>query len=485
MTGLSDAINQNTRADNTVYPLGIPSDWSQYGGAEPGSLPPFGWTAVTGWGQIYPEAGAPAGSNANAEVQIQGFTTYLLLNTGQWVEVQNQATNPVAGAEYVADFSNNASVPWTASTSNNVVTANAPPNGYVDHFYPETFANFTPGTVEGVFVEAQMRTTDPSAELVGNLGADWWANANAQYPNNAGAADSNWELLTTNWQKFYATNLTAAQLQANPPPGLDASSSGNTPTPTSTPTPTPSPSPNTDPTPAHVSPATVDQEINGLYVSLYGQPATHDGLIYWENVLQNFDPHATPSTQISATDQTYLGQQMTSGSPPIDGTTYFEHTYPSTMNDMAFVQALYQNAAQWTGNQAGDNYWDGLLQQAEAANGGNVTAARESIAGEFVHDVLSNSLSGGAAAWGLSQSEFNAAVNGQQVLLNKVEVSQYYANETAAANGGAILDYSSVTDPAFAAAKNAVAGVTSDASTVDAAIIGINTAVAHQDLSLI
>ena len=101
----------------------------------PGTLPPSGWSAVKAWGQIYPEAGASASINADAQIQIQDLTTYLLLNTGQWVEVQNQSTDPVAGAEYVATFANNASIPWTASTSNGVVTANAPANGFVDHFY--------------------------------------------------------------------------------------------------------------------------------------------------------------------------------------------------------------------------------------------------------------------------------------------------------------------------------------------------------------
>lgn len=59
-------------------------------------------------------------------------------------------------------------------------------------------------------------TTDPSAELVANLGADWYLNSTAQVPNNTGAADSNWELLTTNWQTLYATNLTAAQIGGQP-----------------------------------------------------------------------------------------------------------------------------------------------------------------------------------------------------------------------------------------------------------------------------
>lgn len=220
MNSLTDAIDQNTRADETVYPLGVPSDFPWYGGAVPGSLPPDGYSAVTGWGQIYPEAGASVSANTHAQVQIRDFTSFVLLNTGQWVEVQSQATDPVIGAHYLADFANNTSVPWTSTTRGGAVTADAPANGYNDHFYPETFASFAPGTVEGVFVEAQMRTTSHTAQLVANLGADWWANANAVFPNNAGAAASNWELLTVHWQQFYATSLTTAQLEADPPPGL-------------------------------------------------------------------------------------------------------------------------------------------------------------------------------------------------------------------------------------------------------------------------
>lgn len=237
-----------------------------------------------------------------------------------------------------------------------------------------------------------------------------------------------------------------------------------------------------------LTPATVAQEINGLYVTLYGLAATQAGITYWENVVQSFDPSVTAAnaatTAISVSDQTYLGEQMTAGSPIVNGTTYFATLYPASMSDMTFVQALYQNMSNFIGTVAGDNYWFNLLQQAEASNGGNVIAARESIAGQFVHDFLSNDLTVGAAALGVSQSDYTLLVNGQQALLNKASVSQYYANETAA-SGGSIINYTAVTDPAFTAAHNVAAAITSDPSTVTAAIIGINNAIAHQNLSLI
>lgn len=233
-----------------------------------------------------------------------------------------------------------------------------------------------------------------------------------------------------------------------------------------------------------VTPATVAQEINGLYVTLYGLAATQAGMAYWENVLQNFDPSAAASTPISVNDETYLGQQMTAGSPIVNGTTYFTTLYPASMSDMAFVQALYQNMSDFVGTVSGDNYWYGLLQQMESSNGGNVIAARESIAGQFVHDFMSNDLTLGAAAWGLSQSDYTLLVNGQQTLLNKSVVSQYYANETQVNGVPTIIDYTTVTDPAFTASRNAAASITDDLTTVAVAITGINNAITHQDLSL-
>jgi hypothetical protein len=53
------------------------------------------------------------------------------------------------------------------------------------------------------------------------------------------------------------------------------------------------------------------------------------------------------------------------------------------------------------------------------------------------------------------------------------------------ASGGSIINFTSVTSPAFTAAHNVVAAVTSDTASVAIAIAGINNAVAHQDLSLI
>ena len=203
-SALSDAIYQNTAGNSEGYPLGVPTSWSWYSGTDTvtGNTPPSNFTAVTGWGQVYPESGAPADSNP-ASVQIANFQTYVHLTSGVWVEVQNQSTDPIDGAHFLADFSG--SVAWHETTlSDGSVSVDAPQSGYNDHFWPGARGTYAPGTVDGVFVEASMKTNDPNENLVANLGADWWRDSSAPYvdgfSNNPGVGMSDWVKLTTEWK---------------------------------------------------------------------------------------------------------------------------------------------------------------------------------------------------------------------------------------------------------------------------------------------
>ncbi|MBN9000707.1 MAG: hypothetical protein J0H75_01100, partial [Rhizobiales bacterium] len=69
-----------------------------------------------------------------------------------------------------------------------------------------------------------MKTDDPNANLVANIGADWWRSASAPYvdgfANNPSPGMSDWVKLTTDYQTLYFTSLSAEQLRADPPPGL-------------------------------------------------------------------------------------------------------------------------------------------------------------------------------------------------------------------------------------------------------------------------
>jgi hypothetical protein len=233
-SSLTDVIDQNTPGKSQGFPLGVPQSYSWYNGKDGavGSKPPSNFTSVTGWGQVYPEVGAPA--DAGASVQIADFETFVHLTNGSWVQVQNQSTDPISGAHYNADFSGNASVPWKETTgSDGSASVDAPQSGYNDHFWPGARGTYAAGTVDGVFVEAQMKTSDPNANLVANMGADWWASSNAPFvdgfSNNPGAGMSDWVKLSTSYQTLYFSSLSPAALTADPPPGMSGSSSTSTP----------------------------------------------------------------------------------------------------------------------------------------------------------------------------------------------------------------------------------------------------------------
>jgi hypothetical protein len=224
---LTDAIYQNTVGNSEGFPLGVPQGYDWYAGTNTivGNTPPSDFTSVTGWGQVYPQAGAAASTNANASVQVADFKTYVHLTNGGWVLVQDQSTNPIAGAHYTADFSGAANVPWNEKTmADGSTSMDAPKSGYNDHFWPGARGTYGAGTIDGVFVEARMKTDDPNANLVANLGVDWWRSASAPYvdgfANNPSPGMSDWVKLTTDYQTLYFSSMTAEKLRADPPPGL-------------------------------------------------------------------------------------------------------------------------------------------------------------------------------------------------------------------------------------------------------------------------
>jgi hypothetical protein len=224
-TALSEAIYQNTPGNSEGYPEGLSWDTGIYG-TRTLTPAPSGFSALTGWGVVYQQAGAPVSPNAASDtVQIANFTTYVHLTNGTWVKVQDQAQVGINGAHYVADFSGDANIPYRQQTlPDGSVSIDAPPAGYNDHFWPKVRGTYTPGTVDGVFIEANMKTNDPSANLVAQIGADWWLNSTAPYidgfANNPVVGGNNFIKLTTEWKTLYYTSLSPQQLQADPPPGL-------------------------------------------------------------------------------------------------------------------------------------------------------------------------------------------------------------------------------------------------------------------------
>jgi hypothetical protein len=224
-----DAINQNTPGRSEGYAVGVPKTYAWYRGSYKPTVygaPPSNFTAVTGWGTVYQKVGAPKYSNPDGGIIVADAKTYVHLSTThEWILVQDQATDQLDGAHFVADFKLNASLPMELSAGpDRSVVMSVPPAGYNNHFWLRKRGTYTAGSVDGVYVQMDMRTNDPKMKLVANVGADWWRDAAADFvrgfANNPGAGTSNWVTLSTEWSTLRFYSWSTPQLRADPPPEL-------------------------------------------------------------------------------------------------------------------------------------------------------------------------------------------------------------------------------------------------------------------------
>jgi hypothetical protein len=232
---------------------------------------------------------------------------------------------------------------------------------------------------------------------------------------------------------------------------------------------------------ATIPPATtVQQEILGLYAALYNRAADFPGYSYWIGIDgQQADSGGVTVTNanvtaISQNDARVLGELFVNTQ-----STFFNTTY-GALNDSAFINALYTNIGGNAGDPDGVAYWLNLLAQAEAG-GQSVQAARAGIVGQFVHDLIDMNLSPGAAALGLTATQYQAAELRQATIDNRIAVSLAYATASQH-SGGSILDPHAIGDAAYNAAVTAIQSITNVGSTADIAIAGIQLAVAQQNL---
>jgi probable HAF family extracellular repeat protein len=235
--------------------------------------------------------------------------------------------------------------------------------------------------------------------------------------------------------------------------------------------------------PTTTPPTSVQQEVLGLYAALYNRAADFPGYSFWVGTdAQQHDSGGVTvanagTTAVTLNDAGVLGQAFVNTQA-----TFFNQTYAS-LTDSQFINALYVNIGGNAGDPGGIAYWQGFLQQAEAG-GASVQAARAGLVGQFVHDLIDFDLTPGATALGLTAAQYQQAQTREAAINDKIAVSLGYSN-ISQQTGGSILAAHSVGDAAFNASIAVIQGVTSDPGTVTAAILGINTAVAHQDLTLI
>ena len=220
---LDDAVAQNSGIDSGLRGYGVPPsyDWSDNGWPARGMSPaPSGFTAITGWGHVYPQAGMP---NVPCKVYVKGLQTYVHKISGGWSRVQEQMTHPSALGQFSADVRTGSSATNTRLADGTEIM-NSPANGFMIHWWPSPRGMYPAGTVNGAFTLFMLKTDTANCHLVASAGIDYWRDANApflaDFSNHPGAAVSSWVKLSTTYKYFYATNFTHAQLLADPPPPL-------------------------------------------------------------------------------------------------------------------------------------------------------------------------------------------------------------------------------------------------------------------------
>jgi hypothetical protein len=226
---ISDLIRQNTVGQSEGFPAGVPRSYSWYRGWNAGGkmAPPADFTAVEGWGQVYPKVGAVAAdANSNATIEVANAKTYVhIKQTGQWVLVQDQSKLQMAGGHFVADFAGNEAIPMKVTPLPGGHTAfDVPPAGYNNHFWYKSRGTYAAGTVDAVYVQMDMRVTDSNLKLVAMVGADWWRDASAPYlddhSNNPGIGGTNWVELSIQWKTLGYYSMSTERFRENLPPPL-------------------------------------------------------------------------------------------------------------------------------------------------------------------------------------------------------------------------------------------------------------------------
>ena len=223
--------------------------------------------------------------------------------------------------------------------------------------------------------------------------------------------------------------------------------------------------------------ATVQQQINGLYISTYGRAADAGGYEFWIDQLNLIDPNLNatvenaPTLVIPVADAAALGQLFVTTQ-----SSFFQQTYGG-LNDLEYVSQIYINLGGNTGDAGGIAYWFGKLQALEA-QGNTQLEARSLIMGEFTHDLISFDTT--TKPPNLSDEDFAQAVQRTYSVLNKVAVSVAY--EAASETNPFLIGHlnNGVPDAGYIAAQEIVTNVNFHSETVDIQIQKLQNAIDDQ-----
>lgn len=228
--GLSlNVIEQNTPGYSEAFPAGAPktSSWCNGTSRPDDGGPPSDFTAVTGLASVFPEFGATQPANSDGKILVANGKTYVRLRaTKEWALVQDQNENEIVGAHFDAMAPKNLAIQMKIEVQADGGTlVGSPPPGRNDLMWMVRRGSFAAGSVDAVYVQMDMRTSDPNMKVVANIGADWWRAPDSPHSgvNNRGAGNSNWVELSADWSTLYFFSGSTSQFTADPPPPLTES----------------------------------------------------------------------------------------------------------------------------------------------------------------------------------------------------------------------------------------------------------------------
>jgi hypothetical protein len=209
---------------------GVPDSYSWSAGPRLGmGSNPQGFRALTAWGQVYEAAsGNPAW---NTRVELRRIRTFVLSKrTNTWTRVQLSVA--VAGGAYREDYQGNANRPADIRPEPGGGVSVTAGDGYNFHFWPEAGrVAIDPNDIKGVYtsIRARLVLGDPKgpddrskARYLLGMGADYWLSQTAQWKSDwstvGDVAVGRHKFVTSEWQSFNMTSLSADELRRNPPP---------------------------------------------------------------------------------------------------------------------------------------------------------------------------------------------------------------------------------------------------------------------------
>jgi len=176
--------------------------------------------------------------------------------------------------------------------------------------------------------------------------------------------------------------------------------------------------------------------IINLYTALFDRAPDADGLNFWTQALID-------GASLSTITQSFLG------------TPEAQTIYPASQTSEQFISAFYQAVFGRTADAGGLKFWTDALNAA----GGTDSEAAKALVVSQINEIVSTPLSIKPA--NLSDAEYAETLADRATFANKVAVGVYFAVDTKSND--------------LALAKQALAGVTADAASVDAAKQVIDT----------